>query len=175
MRTTGRVAVAVALLVVVFAIANGVRHQRLAQVPPAPAKVVAPATPPAQAPAQPAQPKQRMVVAFRIDPDLMRGSFLGDRWVSPPKFAFAQPGRQYTTHAKLQSVNDDGTRTDLSGDWSTNDPNMIAISHDQAGQVTIVVREPGEGQLVAVAGGQRKVLQVRATRTDDAMEVAFVQ
>ena len=38
MRTTGRVAVAVALLVVVFAIANGVRHQRLAQVAPPPAK-----------------------------------------------------------------------------------------------------------------------------------------
>ncbi|MUV14962.1 hypothetical protein [Noviluteimonas gilva] len=174
MRTTGRIAVAVALLVVVFAIANGVRKQRLAQAPPAPANVGAPATQP-QAPPQPAQPKQRMVVAFKIDPDLMRGSFLGERWVSPPTFAFAQPGKQYTTHAKLQTVNDDGTRTDLSGDWSTSDPNMIAISHDQAGQVTIVVREPGEGQLVAAAGGQRKVLQVRATRTDDAMEVAFVQ
>ena len=123
----------------------------------------------------PAQPKQRMVVAFKMDPDIMRGNFLGERWVSPPKFAFAQPGREYTTHAKLQSVGEDGTRTDLSGDWSTSDPGMIAISHDQVGQVTIVVREPGEGQLYAAAGGQRKVLQVRATRTDDAMEVAFVQ
>ena len=175
MRTTGRVAVAVALLVVVFAIANGVRKQRLAQVAPAPAKVEAPAAPAAQSPDMPVQPKQRMVVAFKIDPDLMRGSFLGERWVSPPTFAFAQPGKEYTTHAKLQSVGDDGTRTDLTGDWSTSDPNMIAISHDQVGQVTIVVREPGEGQLVAAAGGQRKVLQVRATRTDDAMEVAFVQ
>ena len=134
-----------------------------------------PATKPAQTPAMPAQPKQRMVVAFKMDPDIMRGNFLGERWVSPPKFAFAQPGREYTTHAKLQSVDEDGTRTDLSGDWSTSDPGMIAISHDQVGQVTIVVREPGEGQLVAAAGGQRKVLQVRATRTDDAMEVAFVQ
>jgi hypothetical protein len=52
---------------------------------------------------------------------------------------------------------------------------MIAISHDAAGQVTIVVREAGQGQLFAAAGGQRKVLQVRATRTADAMEVAFVQ
>jgi len=123
----------------------------------------------------PAQPKQRMVVAFKIDPDLMRGSFLGDRWVSPPTFEFAQPGREYTTHAKLQEIGEDGTRTDLTGDWSTSAPEMIAISHDAAGQVTIVVREAGQGQLFAAAGGQRKVLQVRATRTADAMEVAFVQ
>ncbi|MGO4549984.1 hypothetical protein AB4059_02620 [Lysobacter sp. 2RAF19] len=116
-----------------------------------------------------------MVVAFKIDPDLMRGSFLGDRWVSPPTFEFAQPGREYTTHAKLQEIGEDGTRTDLTGDWSTSAPEMIAISHDPAGQVTIVVRQAGEGQLIAAAGGQRKVLQVRATRTADAMEVAFVQ
>ena len=90
MRTTGRVAVAVALLVVVFAIANGERHQRLAQVAPPPANT--PATKPAQTPAMPAQPKQRMEVAFKMDPDIMRGNFLGERWVSPPKFAFAQPG-----------------------------------------------------------------------------------
>jgi hypothetical protein len=41
--------------------------------------------------------------------------------------------------------------------------------------VTIVVREAGEAQLVASAGVQRKVLQVRATQHADAMEVAFAQ
>jgi hypothetical protein len=52
---------------------------------------------------------------------------------------------------------------------------MIAIDREQPGQVTIVVREAGEGTLVASAGGQRKVLHVRATRHPDAMEVAFAQ
>jgi hypothetical protein len=177
MRTAGRVVVGVGLLAVAIIVAWRASHVAPVTVAP-PAAMDATATRQSQAhapPDTPAQPKLRMVVAFKMDPDIMRGSFLGERWVSPPKFEFAQPGKQYTTHAKLQQLEDDGTRTDLSGDWSTNDPEMIAISRDQPGQVTIVVRKPGEGQLVASAGNERKVLQVRATQTEDAMEVAFVQ
>ncbi|KGQ20297.1 hypothetical protein LF41_833 [Lysobacter dokdonensis DS-58] len=164
----------VVLIAAAFAIATAWRHPRVAPVSVAPAPV-APAKVSDAAFETPAQPQQRMVVAFKLPTDITRGHYLGERWVSPPKFAFAQAGREYTAQAKLQQVGDDGTRTDLSGDWSTSDPNMIAISHDAAGQVTLVVREPGEAQLTASAGGQRKVLKVRATRTDDAMEVAFVQ
>jgi hypothetical protein len=175
MRNAGRVVVGVLVVAVLFAIYNARRGDRVAPVAVTPDTSQSPARPNAPAQSTPVQPKRRMVVAFKLDPDLMRGSFLGERWVSPPTFDFAQPGREYTTHAKLQAVDADGTRTDLSGDWSTSDPQMIAISRDQPGQVTIVVREPGQGQLFAAAGGQRKVLQVRATRTDDAMQVAFVQ
>lgn len=174
MRNAGRVIVGVVLLVAAYALWNA-RHARVPEVVPVRQATVEAPSAPSEASRVPAQPKQRMVVAFKIDPDLMRGSFLGDRWVSPPTFEFAQPGREYTTHAKLQEIGEDGTRTDLTGDWSTSAPEMIAISHDPAGQVTIVVRQAGEGQLIAAAGGQRKVLQVRATRTADAMEVAFVQ
>ena len=175
MRSTGRVVVGVALLAVVFALVHHWRNPRVAPVAVAPPEAEAPATPRVAAAAVPVQPKQKIRVAFRLDPDVTRGHFLGERWVSPPTFEFAQPGRQYTTHAKLQTVGEDGTKTDVTGDWSTDAPRMIAISHDAVGQVTIVVREAGEGQLVASAAGQRKILKVRATRTDDAMEVAFAQ
>lgn len=172
MRTLGRVVVGLGLLVVAFALAKAVRTPGAA-----PAVVTAaatgrfePSTPDVPVPRQ-----QQIVVAFLLDRDITAGHYLGERWVSPPTFAFAQPGRQYVTHAKLQSITEDGTRIDLSGDWSTSDPQMIAISRDQPGQVTIVVREAGEAQLVASAGVQRKVLQVRATQHADAMEVAFAQ
>jgi hypothetical protein len=184
MGTWGRVVVGLVLLGVAFVLANAWRS---AHVPPPSSvtAVVAAASTPvppaedgfsmASSNAAQAAPMQRMEVAFRLDRDITAGHYLGERWVSPPTFNFAQPGKEYVTHAKLQQVADDGTRIDLSGDWSTNDPEMIAISRDQPGQVTIVVREPGQAQLVASAGGVRKVLQVTATRLPDAMEVAFVQ
>lgn len=187
MRTLGKVVVGIGLLVVALGLANAIRTKHVPPSlasPPAAARDAgadraapgdrATASPSASATA--ATPaREKIVVAFKLDRDITSGHYLGERWVSPATFAFAQPGEQYTTYAKLQKVGDDGTTIDLSGDWSTSDPKMIAISRDEPGQVTIVVREPGEAQLVASAGGQRKVLQVRATRHPDAMEVAFVQ
>lgn len=129
-------------------------------------------TPPAQAAASVRAP--RMVVAFRLDPALTRSLFLGDRWVSPPSFAFAQPGTQYVVRAKLQEIDSDGERTDLSGNWATTDPEMVAIDRGQ-GEVTIVVRQPGESDLTVTAGGESKVLHVRARRLADAMQVAIDQ
>jgi hypothetical protein len=170
------VVIVVAFLVVAFALSRAVRSPNVgpAVVAAATTGRVDPATlRGAQNATSPR--KETIVVAFRLDRDITAGHYLGERWVSPPTFAFAQPGRQYVTHAKLQSIADDGSRVDLSGDWSTDDPRMIAISRDQPGQVTIVVREAGEGELVASAGGQRKVLQVRAIRHPDAMEVAIAQ
>lgn len=117
----------------------------------------------------------RMVVTFRLDPAVTRGLYLGDRWVSPPTFHFAQPGNQYVFQAKLQSIDARDDRVDLSGDWSTDDPEMIAIERHDHGAVTIVVRRAGEGRLFVSAGGTRKVLQVQARQTEDAMDVRIVQ
>jgi hypothetical protein len=128
---------------------------------------------PAAQPA-PAVPAPRMVVAFRLDPALTRSLFLGDRWVSPPSFAFAQPGTQYVVRAKLQAIDSGGERTDLSGNWATTDPEMVAIDRGQ-GEVTIVVRQPGESDLTVTAGGASKILHVHARRLADAMQVAIDQ
>lgn len=117
----------------------------------------------------------QMVVTFRLDPAVTRGLYLGDRWVSPPTFHFAQPGTQYVVQAKLQSVDASDNRIDLSGDWSTDDPEMIAIERHDHGAVTIVVRRGGEGRLFVSAGGTRKLLNVRARQTEDAMDVVITQ
>ena len=116
-----------------------------------------------------------MVVTFRLDPAVTRGLYLGDRWVSPATFHFAQPGSQYVFQAKLQSIDAHDDRVDLSGDWSTDDPEMIAIERHDHGAVTIVVRRAGVGRLFVSAGGTRKVLQVKARQTEDAMDVRIVQ
>ena len=40
--------------------------------------------------AAPLPPAPKLVVAFRLDPELTRGMFMGDRWVTPPTYFFAQ-------------------------------------------------------------------------------------
>ena len=179
-----QVVAGIALLAVVFVAGNALRAKRAQE---APAKVASPApvaeavveervearTPAAIA--TPAMPAPRVVVSFRMDPAVMRGHYLGDRWVSPETFAFAQPGKEYVVQAKVQTLEPDGTRTDLGGAWTTPDPGMIAIARGADGVVTITVRQAGEGAIVATAAGVEKRMRVRATQHPDAMEVAITQ
>ena len=122
-----------------------------------------------------AKPETRTVVSFRLDPRVTRGLFLGDRWVSPPVFHFAQSGKQYVVQAKLQSVDAQDQYVDLNGNWSTDDPDMIAITRHELGEVTVVVRRAGEARLFVAAGGETKTLLVQARQTDDAMDVSISQ
>lgn len=129
---------------------------------------------PATATAAP-QHAPRLRVAFQLDRALTQGHYLGERWVSPPTFHFAQPGERYSVRARLRQVDAQGERIDVSGDWATGDPAMLAITRLGDGQVQLEVLQPGTTELVVTAGGERKVLQVEARRTADAMDVAFRQ
>ena len=124
----------------------------------------------------PGVPKSHMVVAFRLDPSLTSGLFMGDRWVTPARYAFAQSGTKFVVQAKMQAIDDQGSDPlDLSGNWATRDPEMVALTREADGVVTIEVRKPGTTQLLATAGGETKTLQVTAKQTPDAMQVAIEQ
>lgn len=139
-----------------------------APVAPTPAQALAQAE--AHARARP----RRLVVAFRLDPALTQGIYLGQRWVSPPSFYFAQPGAQFVVDAKAQDIDARGTRTDVSGDWATSNPEMVAITRHADGAM-LVVREPGESDLTVRAGSDTKTLHVSAERLPDAMRVRITQ
>lgn len=121
-------------------------------------------------------PKSRMVVAYRLDPSVTSGLFMGDRWVTPERYAFAQEGTKFVVQAKMQAIDDEGSDPlDLSGNWASRDPEMVALTREADGVVTIEVRKPGRTELVASAGGQTRTLQVTAKQTPDSMQVAIVQ
>lgn len=122
---------------------------------------------------QPVRPGSTLVVAFRLDPNVTRGLFLGDRWVSPPTFAFAQPGDRYVVHARAQPGED--SEDVVAAQWATTDPGMIAITPESDGAVTIAVDRPGTAELRVTARGESKILQVTARKHPDAMEVEFRQ
>lgn len=128
----------------------------------------------AQAEAHALARPRRLAIAFRLDPSLTQGIHLGERWVSPPSFYFAQPGAQFEVEAKAQDIDARGTRTDVSGDWATSNPEMVAITRHADG-ATLLVREPGESDLTVRAGNDTKTLHVSAERLPDAMRVRISQ
>ena len=161
-------AVALALAVVAFTAARSQRG-------PSPVAVSPASAPRAAMPSQHVvQRMPELRIAFRLDPALTRSLYMGERWVSPPVFEFAQPGDTFTVRAKAQSIGRDGEPGDVSGDWSTGNPAMLAIERGH-GEVTLVVREPGEADLIVATGAGTRTLHVKATRSADAMRVSFTQ
>ena len=130
------------------------------------------ATAPAAAPLAPAP---KLVVAFRLDPELTRGMFMGDRWVTPPTYFFAQEGSRFVVQAKPQQVGSRGEHIDLSGDWSVGDPAMVAVTPGAAGEVTLVIGQPGQTRVTVATGAGSKVLDVNARRVDNGMQVRITQ
>ena len=171
-RNLVRAVVAVALLAGTFAVANGLRSR---DVLPRAVAVANPEVAAQQENVGVLARKEPLLVAFRLDPELTQGVFLGERWVSPPSFFFAQPGTQYVAHAKAQTVDVHGDHVDVRADWAPANPEMVAVTQGSLGEVTVVVRQPGESDLTVSAGNSSKVLHVTATRTADAMQVNFSQ
>lgn len=180
-----RIAARALLLLGLAALAFGVANSRLMRSTDAPSNGQATAArgggaaldqtgEPASSAGPAATPEPRLVVTFRLDPAVTRGLYLGDRWVSPPEFRFAQAGDEYVVQAKLQSIDEWGDRSDLSGNWAASDPEMVAITRGQ-GQVTLVVREPGDSRVTVTSGSERKELRIHARKTPDAMDVAIRQ
>ena len=164
--------VGIVLLAVGLATADGLRT---AGNYPVPSRQIAPSGAPASAIQRPGQRKPVVAVAFRLDPNLTRGMFLGERWVSPPSFFFAQPGTQYVAQGKAQYVDAFGERANVAADWSTTDPGMIALTRHASGDATIVVLHPGDGGFTVATRYGTKRVQVHARRAGDGMQVDFRQ
>lgn len=128
----------------------------------------------AQAEAAAAARPPQLKVAFQLDQSLTQSLYLGQRWVTPPTFDFAQPGKAFVVRAKAQRVDSGGENQDVDGDWATSKPEMVAIDRGP-GDVTLTIREAGDSELVVQAAGERNVLHVHAEQRPDAMRVRITQ
>jgi hypothetical protein len=117
---------------------------------------------------------QRLAIALRLDPTLTQGLFMGDRWVSPADFHFAQPGSVFVVEAKAQHRDGRGEPHDLAGNWNATNPAMVAIQRD-AHAVTLEIRQPGDSDVTIAAGGETAVLHVHAVQLADSIQVHIRQ
>jgi hypothetical protein len=160
--------VALVLVAIGLAAANGLRQ-------PTPAVDSTVRASPMPAAAAQIARKPKVVIAVRLDPDVTRAMFLGDRWVSPPSYVFAQPGSDYVALAKAQYIDELGERMDLDGAWTATNPAMVGLTRYENGQVMVVVRRTGESELrVDTSRGSRN-MHVRARQVNGGMQVEFNQ
>jgi hypothetical protein len=170
---TWQVGLILLLLLAAFTIASGVRHATIVSASVKPAARPAPHK---VAWAEPQiTPDPKVVVALRLDPTLTRGLYLGDRWVSPPTYFFAQPGTEYVVQAKAQYVDRRGETVNLRSEWRPTDLAMVSVIHRKANEVTLVVHHPGTSNVAVATGMGDKMLRIRARQVDDAMQVEINQ
>jgi hypothetical protein len=114
-------------------------------------------------------------VSFLLDPRLTQGSYMGERWVSPPTYTTVQEGKTCTVEARAPGVVSKGKRKKIRPRWIPSDPEMVTVSPNVGNQVKITVRRDGESTLkVALPTGSRE-LSVKATYQDNAIRVDISQ
>ncbi len=110
-------------------------------------------------------------VYFKLDPELTRGLYLGDRWVSPRTYtSVLQPGKQATVEARTEGQDARGRRLIryLSAEWLPADPDMVTVSPGPGNEVRIIVHHAGESAVEVKSGEISTTLSIRATYRDQA-------
>ena len=114
-------------------------------------------------------------VSFKLDTRLTRSMYMGDRWVSPPRFTPARQGKTATVEASAGGLNGTGKAVKIKPQWIPADPGMVEVTRGQGDDVQITVKRAGESKLMVVAQGFTKELVVKAVDQGEAIAVEIVQ
>ena len=114
-------------------------------------------------------------VSFKVDPRITKGLYMGERWVSPPTYASAQEGNQFTVDAKAQGVNAQGKPVDIMPEWTPADPDMVRVTPAEGRAVKITVQRTGQSSLEVASLGFSKQLTVDARQRAGAIFVELSQ
>jgi hypothetical protein len=132
----------------------------------APPEPAAPVPAPAPAPA----PRPPVRIAFKLDPALTGGAYLGERWVSPPVFeAAAQTGAAFRVEARVEAPADGAAPVT----WTPSDPGAVSVSPADGRRVEIAVRRPGRAALSVTAGAHSTTLAIEAVHEGGRWLVTF--
>jgi hypothetical protein len=115
-------------------------------------------------------------VSFLLDPRLTQGSYMGERWVSPPTYTTVQEGKTCTVEAHVPVIVSKGKRKKkITPRWIPSDPGMVTVSPSVGNRVKITVRRDGESKLKVAVPGAFTELSVKAAYQDNAIRVDISQ
>jgi FKBP-type peptidyl-prolyl cis-trans isomerase FklB len=100
-----------------------------------------------------------ILISYKQDPRLASGVYGGERWVAPPTYMTTLQ----TIDAKAEILDAAGNSTPLKAEWIAEDPEMVAVSTLDAGQVKITVKHAGQSSLKVAAQGRSRTLVVKAS------------
>jgi FKBP-type peptidyl-prolyl cis-trans isomerase len=115
-------------------------------------------------------------VSFKLDSRLTRGMYLGDRWVSPPKFmSAAQVGKTVAIEARAERVDARGRIKPVAPIWVPADPEMVTVTPGAGNAATITVQRPGESTLRVTSHGVSSELTINAAYQNELLQVNISQ
>lgn len=107
--------------------------------------------------------------SFKLDPRLAGGTYGGERWVSRPTYTGI--GGQNIVEVRAKVFDAAGRPTNVSPKWIPENPAMLSVTPSDGTQVKITVQGAGESKVEVVAPGFSRELSIKATLTDDVMQV----
>jgi hypothetical protein len=105
-------------------------------------------------------------VSFKLDPRLTRGLYMGDRWISPPRYMAVQDGNELTVEARAEA-RAHAHAVNIEPQWTASEPDMVTTSPSQGRHVKITVRRVGQSTLTVATPGFSREFSIKATTTND--------
>jgi hypothetical protein len=113
--------------------------------------------------------------SFKLDPQLTRSMYMGDRWVSPPAYTIVREGKKLTVDARAQGLDSKGMPVDIKLKWIPADPDMVTVAPGEGKAVKITVKRAGQSMLEVASQGLSKLLTIKAAYQGDAIKVEISQ
>jgi hypothetical protein len=117
---------------------------------------------------------ERLELTFKVDPRLTRGLYMGDRWVSPPRYSAHLPADAAVVDARAQRVGATGRRSAVPARWTAGDPAMVSVTPGSGAEVRLRVLREGESRVEVDAAGLARGFSVKALRKEAVLQVEIV-
>ena len=117
-----------------------------------------------------------ILIAYRLDPWLIGGTYSGGIWASPPVLGpTTQGGALFTLETRAQGLDAQGQPVIVSPQWIASDPGMVTVSPGQGSQVTITIQGAGQSTLRLVSDTITKDLVIKAASQGGVLTVEIAQ
>lgn len=123
-----------------------------------------------------AAPLSSITVSFKLDPRITQGTYMGDRWVSPPTYtSTVQGGKEIAVEARVSGLDAKGREMKIHAEWLPEDPEMVTVTPGQGDKIRITVQRAGQSTLKVASQGVSKELRIKAMDKGNAMRVEISQ
>lgn len=120
-------------------------------------------------------PLHAIEVAFKLDPRTTQGLYLGERWVSPPRYNRAGDAKSVTVEARASGRDAKGVPKATLPTWVPANPDLVTVTPARGTAVTIIVHGVGETALKVTADGVSRDLAVKSQEVGGVLQVEITQ
>lgn len=99
---------------------------------------------------------------------------MGERWVAPETFTVVQTGTEVSVDARARLVEASGTQ-DAVATWTSDSPEMVAVSPSVGHEVRLTVRRTGRSVLSVTSAAGKAELSVSAANDAGSWRVDFTR